>query len=395
MVTNVSTTIFQNAAGTPALNLLNGDTLNLLPTGFILATGAGASPGVQAAGSNVFNLAGTIISTQHFGIELAAGGNNFNIGSPATIFGQINGLRINGAGGNTISNAGDIGSVGTSVLVLGNSNTFSNSGNIISTGNDALDFQSGSNTVTNSGYISGTGGDGLQIFGANNNVFNTGTLIGGVCAVDFDGNLGIDALFNAGTMIGTNVFGYDGSNAQDFITNNGLIQGGMAAVDLAGGNDVYDGRNGTLVGAVQGGSGDDIIFGGVGGENINGGNDNDHISGGGGGDVIIGGAGNDLILGGAGGDVIQGGLGVDLFGFNVGDNGDLIQAFNESGVRDGFDLRGYFNVTGFTGTNPRAAGIMQVLQNGADTDVYLHGAFAFRIQGVVAAAIDDTYFLFQ
>jgi hypothetical protein len=38
---------------------------------------------------------------------------------------------------------------------------------------------------------------------------------------------------------------------------------------------------------------------------------------------------------------------------------------------------------------------MQVLQNGADTDVYLHGAFAFRIEGVVAAAVDDSYFLFQ
>jgi hypothetical protein len=64
-------------------------------------------------------------------------------------------------------------------------------------------------------------------------------------------------------------------------------------------------------------------------------------------------------------------------------------------VRDGFDLRGDFDATGFTGTDPRAAGIMQVLQNGADTDVFLHGAFAFRIEGVVAAAIDDSYFLFQ
>ena len=45
--------------------------------------------------------------------------------------------------------------------------------------------------------------------------------------------------------------------------------------------------------------------------------------------------------------------------------------------------------------NPRAGGIMNVIQNGADTDVYLHGAFAFRIEGVVAAAIDDRYFLSQ
>ena len=33
--------------------------------------------------------------------------------------------------------------------------------------------------------------------------------------------------------------------------------------------------------------------------------------------------------------------------------------------------------------------------NGTDTDVYLHGGFAFRIQGVVAAAIDDTYSCFS
>ena len=71
--------------------------------------------------------------------------------------------------------------------------------------------------------------------------------------------------------------------------------------------------------------------------------------------------------------MIRGGLGGDLIGFNAGDNGDLIQSFNEGGVRDGFDLRGYFNATGFTGTDPRAAGILQVLRNGADTDVYLHG----------------------
>jgi hypothetical protein len=64
-------------------------------------------------------------------------------------------------------------------------------------------------------------------------------------------------------------------------------------------------------------------------------------------------------------------------------------------VRDGFDLRGFFDATGYAGTDPRGAGIMQVLQSGIDTDVYLYGAFAFRIEGVTAAAIDDTYFLFQ
>jgi Ca2+-binding RTX toxin-like protein len=106
-------------------------------------------------------------------------------------------------------------------------------------------------------------------------------------------------------------------------------------------------------------------------------------------------AGSDLIVGGVGGDILKGGLDADLFQFGLGDQGDLIMNFNEGGVRDGFDLRPLFDAVGYAGTDPRADGIMQVLQNGADTDVFIYGVFFFRVQGVVAAAIDDSYFLFQ
>jgi len=141
--------------------------------------------------------------------------------------------------------------------------------------------------------------------------------------------------------------------------------------------------------------GDDTLLGGAGGDALAGGAGTDVMYGGSGVDVVFGEDGADLLCGGAGGDFIQGGLGGDLIVFNVGDDGDLIMNFNEGGVRDGLDLRGLFDATGYTGTDPRGAGLMQVLQNGADTDVYLYGTFAFRIEGVVAAAIDDTYFLFQ
>jgi trimeric autotransporter adhesin len=148
-------------------------------------------------------------------------------------------------------------------------------------------------------------------------------------------------------------------------------------------------ENLSLIGNAVSGTGNDL-------DNTITGNGNDNIlSGGLGADTMFGGAGDDLITGGAGGDVLQGGLGVDTFILNVGDNGDLIQNFNEGGVKDIFDLRGYFDGTGYAGTDPRTDGILGVFQNGADTDVYLHGAFAFRIEGVVAAAIDDTYFMFQ
>ena len=131
MPTNVSTTIVQGTASTAALSLLSGDTLNLFPTGFILAYGTGTSPGVQAAGSNVFNIAGDIFSTQYIGINVASGGNLFNIGPTATIFGLGIGILVNGAG-NVFGNSGDVGSGGNAVLFAAGSTTFNNSGNIIS-----------------------------------------------------------------------------------------------------------------------------------------------------------------------------------------------------------------------------------------------------------------------
>ena len=393
MATNISNIVYQSGAASPAVNLASGDTLNLSATGRVIATGAGASPGVLAAGSNIFNISGDVFSFESFGIDATGGGNVFNIASTATVFGLSHGIRVAGAG-SVVTNAGDIGSANGHALRFVGSATLTNSGNLISGNTDAILFAGANNKITNTGYIEGAASnDGMQFGYDDNTLVNTGT-IRGAQALDFDGEGGVNSLFNTGTLIGTVDHGYDGSGGQDLIINNGLIQGD-AAVKLDSGNDVYDGRNGTVVGAIEGDAGDDILFGGVEGETLRGGADNDQIFGGGGADVIFGDAGIDLILGGAGGDVIRGGLGVDLFGFNVGDNGDLIRFFNEGGVRDGFDLRGYFDATGFAGNDPRGAGILQVLQNGADTDVYLHGAFAFRIEGVAAAAIDDSYFLFQ
>ena len=111
--------------------------------------------------------------------------------------------------------------------------------------------------------------------------------------------------------------------------------------------------------------------------------------------ILQGGAGNDLIIGGVGGDVLRGGLDADLYIFNLGDNGDLTREFNEGGIATVWICAAISTPPALPVPTLEGAGILQVLQNGTDTDVYLHGGFAFRIQGVVAAAIDDTYFLFQ
>lgn len=262
--------------------------------------------------------------------------------------------------------------------------------------------------------------DNIQGDGANNQIYalagddvvNSGMgadiVYGGAGNDTILGDAGTDTLYgdmgNDAIAGGTEADAILGGEGDDIVfggAGNDAILGQNGADVLWGednagatpGNDGIDGGagNDTILG--QGGN--DTLVGGPGGDAIAGGDGVDILYGDQDADILFGEAGGDLIYGGAGGDVIRGGAGSDLFVFNVGDNGDLIQNFNEGGERDGFDLRGYFNATGFAGSDPRGAGIMQVLQGGADTDVYLNGSFAFRIEGVVAAAIDDTYFLFQ
>jgi Ca2+-binding RTX toxin-like protein len=275
-------------------------------------------------------------------------------------------------------------------------------------------------TVTNEGLIhsSTTFRDGFQVavrLGGGDDFFDgrTGNQFGMV-----DGGTGNDTLW--GGTGGDHLFGGDGDDHlsggpnidrlnggdgydfADYVLAQRAVTASLANPSANAGDaaeDIYISIEG-----ITGSNFRDTLIGDANDNTILGLGDNDAISGGDGGDVlfgqggvdvIFGDAGNDLIAGGVGADVVRGGLGSDLFSFSLGDQGDLILNFNEGGSRDGIDLRPFFDATGFAGTDPRGAGIMQVLQNGADTDVFLYGVFYFRIQGVTAAAIDDTYFLLQ
>jgi Ca2+-binding RTX toxin-like protein len=245
--------------------------------------------------------------------------------------------------------------VGSVLLGDANANTiYAGAGNDQMAGNDGNDTLSGN--AGNDVIAGGNGNDGL---------------LGGEGFDFIAGGAGDDAIM--------------GQNGNDMLWGDDN-SGGV-------GNDGIDGGDGndTIIG--QGGN--DTIVGGTGNDAIAGGDGVDMLYGHAGADIIFGGNGADLITGGAGADVLRGEGGGDLFVFNFGDNGDLIQGFNQGGVRDGLDLRGYFNATGYTGTNPLADGIMNVVQSGVDADVYLNGAFAFRIEGVTAAAIDNSYVISQ
>jgi Ca2+-binding RTX toxin-like protein len=127
--------------------------------------------------------------------------------------------------------------------------------------------------------------------------------------------------------------------------NTGLIEGPTTAVTLGEGDDIYDGRGGTVWGTIYLGNGDNKAYGGSGVENIIGGSGvdyitagggNDHLTSGGGSDVLRGNEGADFIYGDAGDDVLEGGQHADKL-----DGGDDIDTASYENSTDGVivDLR--------------------------------------------------------
>ncbi len=353
-------------------NLGAGDGLVVGRLGSVITT-TDTTHAIVGAGANALTVTGYVSASGNsaHAVDFVGGNHTIVVDSTGMLL-SSRGIGINlGAGGNTLVNSG-----------------------VIYGGLTGINIGSGAATsITNYNTIVTSGSDGIYSAGSKVNLYNVGIIDGAYDGVDTFTAQGA-AIINTGSIIGRGDNALDLSNFDDVVINNGYMQGSNA-VQLNSGNDLFDGRNGTQVGGVDGGAGSDTIYGGAGSDSLFGNLGVDMLYGGGGGDTINGGTEGDLIVGGAGGDVMSGGTGGDLFVFALGDQGDLITDLNAGGVRDGFDLRTVFDQTGFTGTDPRGAGILGVYQSGADTDVYLYGSFFFRIQGVVAAAIDDSYFIFQ
>ena len=138
---------------------------------------------------------------------------------------------------------------------------------------------SNSTTHVNNGVISGESGvESRGAAGTVLNLINTGRIVGG------EKSYGELAVQN------------DTSSTTEVITNSGLMQGDIS---LMGGDDTYNGRNGTVRGIVSGGEGSDKITGGA--EK----------------NVFDGGAGTDTLRGGKGADKLTGGTESDTFVFRL------------------------------------------------------------------------------
>jgi Ca2+-binding RTX toxin-like protein len=221
-----------------ALQITDGDTVLLAEGAHIRAFGYMAN-GINASGRVNLFIDGGVHSAQSYGISMRG---TLSIGESGSVSG-VEGLFLKSGFdqlSSIVNNAGtisgdDVGIYGeVDQAVINNSGTITGSGGIwvrpTNSGTASL-------TITNTGVIEGTGGWAISA-----------------------------------SAHGTNV-----------VINSGLIKG---SVFLSFGNDVYDGRGGSITGDVHLLSGDDVAFGGAGSETF-------HIEGGT--HFIDGGAGVDTI----------------------------------------------------------------------------------------------------
>ncbi len=116
-------------------------------------------------------------------------------------------------------------------------------------------------------------------------------------------------LLNSGTIETTGV-AVIGGRGDDRIVNTGTLKTtavtpGAAALSLGAGDDLYDGRSGTVVGIIDLGDDDDVAYGGTGSETFSAGKGSNVIDGGGGHDTFILGIGSNTVNGGSGTDTID------------------------------------------------------------------------------------------
>jgi Ca2+-binding RTX toxin-like protein len=384
--------------------LTSNDIWIVRPNVFVTVSSGSAIDATGSAEGRAFLIHGGLVA-QSNGIYMAGTNSYVTLTDTGTI--EANSFAISSTGGDLrLNNAGCVTSWGSvAIYASGEANKIMNSGQISSYYDSGVYLESDNNSLTNSGHIHSLGASGVYLSGSGNSILNSGEIVSDAVnsqrgAVRFvtstdDAN----RLVNLGLLSGqvNAVLAQDGAET---VINQGTING---HVILGAGNDIFDGRGGTVVGEVRGGVGDDLYWlddpdlvlvenaaegtdtvkancsfelganlehllllgqaahSGVGNNlanQITGNNANNSLSGlaggdtlkgRGGDDVLRGGAGNDILIGGLGADVLDGGSGSDRAQYNDADEGltaDLDVATNNTGFAAGDTYLGIENLSG-------------------------------------------------
>lgn len=263
-------------------------------------------------------------------------------------------------------------------------------------------------TLENAGTISGTSsgilvGDIMDL-----QVVNSGLITSSDTAIDltFLSSSSTVDILNTGDITGGSM-AFQGVGTDDMFRNQGTINGDM---NFEGGNDVYNGRFGTVFGTIDGGDGDDMIKGGSednmllggagkdmlfgygGDDTIDGGNGGDVLRGGAGDDELIGGGRSDVLVGGRGDDTLQGDSGSDTFVFRRTDNGNDIVVDYEDGS-DLIDLSA-FDIQNFNQLNNQLGAVSNG-PGGVVIDLTAAGGSgSVKIEGIVVGDLSGADFIF-
>jgi len=277
--TNRGLILAQASSATSVIAFLNADRGVILNDGSIhaIANGNGDATAIltwDAARVSVDN-AGEIFAFSQdgyaTGVSLRNGTTLFNTG------------QIEADGGN--------GAAGVEALYGG---TIDNNGTIVARTTPTSEFLAvgvqlfEGGTVNNSGVIRGEVGVWGQIrYGTGFDVVNDGRIDGGIVfdLYDLADNFARSSVVNRGTITGS-IVSHEAAISIEAITNSGTIEGDVL---LAGGDDVYEGSAGRLLGVLSGEAGNDRLTGGILAETILGGGGNDVIAGNGGDDTLDGG----------------------------------------------------------------------------------------------------------
>lgn len=328
---------------------------------------------------------GTLLSTASAPVSASTSGNLvLTIGQTGHLI-SPEGFLVANVAGDTFSllNNGEV--IGAQVAATGNDFNLVNTGtmigsNALTSNVEFLNLGGDDARVVNSGLIHSGSSHVINLHQSGGYIENSGTISGvkhGINAASPNADVSVR---NSG-HIGALEFAISGNNLVDTVVNMGTIVGD---IELLGGNDLFDGRGGSVSGTVSGGLGNDTFIvdnddtvlmealgegtdtvrsrgdftlgdnfeiltlrgsqdiNGVGnslGNTLNGNGGDNRLAGAGGVDTISGRAGNDTLRGGRGNDALFGQDGRDRL--DGGANNDVLDGGNGGDVllgRSGNDL---------------------------------------------------------
>jgi Cadherin domain./Hemolysin-type calcium-binding repeat (2 copies). len=169
------------------------------------------------------------------------------------------------------------------IFFMGGDNALQNLGSVIAGTAVRTD---GASLIFNEGSLAGRNGHGVWIDGSGVSLNNSGLIQGSHAGIFVSATTGFVSVANSGTIIGGDQGAFrvaDGTIAA-MLANHGHLFGN---VTFSNGEDLYDGRGGSVTGAVTLQGGSDRAYGGAGFETFLGGTGDDTIDGGGGNDVAV------------------------------------------------------------------------------------------------------------